>query len=115
MHKWGLVPSANCRCGAEEQTADHILAFCPLYLPSKWDTWFGGTWWWHCGLALNNRTLHLITRSAQTEKKNHVVYFFRAVTIIWLRILQILFEESRNKNYFTCMFSTFKAFIAKKM
>jgi len=25
MHKWELVPSANCRCGAEEQTADNIL------------------------------------------------------------------------------------------
>jgi len=33
MHKWGLVPSANYRCGAEEQTADHILASCPLYHP----------------------------------------------------------------------------------
>jgi len=33
MHKWGLVPSANCRCGAEEQTADHILACCLLYHP----------------------------------------------------------------------------------
>jgi len=35
MHKWGLVPSANCRCGAEEQTADHILASCSLYHPSN--------------------------------------------------------------------------------
>jgi len=34
MHKWGLVPSVNCRCGAEEQTADHILVSCPLYHPS---------------------------------------------------------------------------------
>jgi len=25
--------AANCSCGAEEQTADHILAFCPLYYP----------------------------------------------------------------------------------
>jgi len=34
MHKWGLVPSANCRCGAKEQTADHmILASYPLYHP----------------------------------------------------------------------------------
>jgi len=31
MHKWGLVPLANCRCGAEEQTAYYILASCPLY------------------------------------------------------------------------------------
>jgi len=32
MHKWGLVPSANCSCGTE-QTADHMLASCPLYQP----------------------------------------------------------------------------------
>jgi len=35
MHKWGLVPSANCSCGAEEQTTDHILASSPIPL-SKW-------------------------------------------------------------------------------
>jgi len=29
----GLVPSANCRCGAEEQTVYHILASCTLYHP----------------------------------------------------------------------------------
>jgi len=34
MHKWDLVPSANCRGVAEEQTADNILASCPmLYHP----------------------------------------------------------------------------------
>jgi len=33
MHKWGLMPSANCKCGAEQQTADHILASYPLYHP----------------------------------------------------------------------------------
>jgi len=31
MHKWGLVPSVNYKCGAEEQTDDHILASCYLY------------------------------------------------------------------------------------
>jgi len=35
MHKWGLVLSANCSCGAEEQTADYIPASCPLVPPSK--------------------------------------------------------------------------------
>jgi len=40
-----------------------------LVPPSKWDTWFGGSRWWRCGLASDNRTLHLITRSAQTKKK----------------------------------------------
>jgi len=33
------------------------------------DTWFGGARWWHCGLASSNRTLHLMTKSAQTKKK----------------------------------------------
>ena len=32
MHKWGMAPSAACECGAEEQTADHIITSCPLYL-----------------------------------------------------------------------------------
>ena len=31
MHKWGLAPSANCECGASEQTADHVLIAC-LYI-----------------------------------------------------------------------------------
>jgi len=33
MHKWGLILSANCRSGAEKQTASHIPASCPLYHP----------------------------------------------------------------------------------
>jgi len=32
MRKWGLVPSANCKCRAEEQTANHT-ASCLLYHP----------------------------------------------------------------------------------
>ena len=31
MHKWGLVLSPNCECGASEQTADHVLTACPIY------------------------------------------------------------------------------------
>ena len=31
MHKWGLVPSPNCKCGISEQTADHVLTAC-LYI-----------------------------------------------------------------------------------
>ena len=31
MHKWGLVPSPNCECGASEQTADHVLTACPIH------------------------------------------------------------------------------------
>ena len=26
MHKWELVPSYNCECGAHEQTADPIIS-----------------------------------------------------------------------------------------
>ena len=28
MHKWDLAPSANCECGASEQTADQVLITC---------------------------------------------------------------------------------------
>ena len=31
MHKWGLAPSPNCKCGASEQTADHVLTTCPIH------------------------------------------------------------------------------------
>ena len=31
IHKWGLAPSPNCECGAE-QTADHLLTACPIYI-----------------------------------------------------------------------------------
>ena len=31
MHKWGLAPSLNCKCGALEQTADHVLTTCSIH------------------------------------------------------------------------------------
>ena len=31
MHKWGLAPSPNCKRGASEQTADHVLTACPIH------------------------------------------------------------------------------------
>ena len=31
MHKWGLTLSPNCKCGASEQTADHVLTACPIH------------------------------------------------------------------------------------
>ena len=31
MHKWGLAPLPNCKCGAFEQTADHVLTACPIH------------------------------------------------------------------------------------
>ena len=33
LHYWRMVPSAACDCGAENQTAEHILAHCPLFSP----------------------------------------------------------------------------------
>ena len=31
MYKWGLAPSPNCKCGATEQTADHVISSCLIY------------------------------------------------------------------------------------
>ena len=31
MHKWGMASMASCECGAEEQTADHIIISCPIF------------------------------------------------------------------------------------
>ena len=38
MHKWGLVPLPNCKCGAFEQTADHVLTACPSTSGTTWST-----------------------------------------------------------------------------
>ena len=31
MHKCGIAPSPNCKCGAFKQTADHVLTACPIH------------------------------------------------------------------------------------
>ena len=31
MYKWGLAPSPNCKCGATEQTANHIISLCLIH------------------------------------------------------------------------------------
>ena len=31
MHKWGLAPTSNCKCGTVEQTAEHIILTCPIH------------------------------------------------------------------------------------
>ena len=31
MHKWGLVLSPNCECGASEQIVDHVLTAFPIH------------------------------------------------------------------------------------
>ena len=33
LRNWGMVPSAACDCGAENQTAELILSHCPLFSP----------------------------------------------------------------------------------
>jgi len=33
LYSTSAVPSENCRCRAEEQMTDHILASCHLYHP----------------------------------------------------------------------------------
>ena len=31
MHKWGLALTLNCKCGAAEQAAEHIILTCPIH------------------------------------------------------------------------------------
>ena len=33
LYKRGMVSSAACECGAEEQTVDHVVLQCPIYRP----------------------------------------------------------------------------------
>jgi len=28
-----MIPSSACECGAEEQTADHVVLQCPIHQP----------------------------------------------------------------------------------
>jgi len=36
LYKWGMVSSAACECGAEEQTVDHAVLWCPIHrLPNE--------------------------------------------------------------------------------
>ena len=35
LHNWGMVPPAACDRGAENQTAEHILAHCPMFYPTS--------------------------------------------------------------------------------
>jgi len=36
---------------------------------SKWDTWFGGSRWWHCELAWNNSTQHLMIQHRPKQEE----------------------------------------------
>ena len=29
-HKWGMASTAACKCGAKEQTAEHVITSCPI-------------------------------------------------------------------------------------
>jgi len=31
LYKWGMVSSAACECGAEEQTVGHVVLECPVH------------------------------------------------------------------------------------
>ena len=33
LHKWDITPSGSCKCGAEEQTVDHVVLQCPIHRP----------------------------------------------------------------------------------
>ena len=33
LYKWSMASSAACDCGAEEQTVDHVVLYCPIHRP----------------------------------------------------------------------------------
>jgi len=33
LHKWSIIPSAVCECGAEEHFDDHSVLQCPIHRP----------------------------------------------------------------------------------
>ena len=42
MYKWGLAPSPNCKCGATNQTADHVISTCPIHRSTSRGGWSDG-------------------------------------------------------------------------
>jgi len=76
MRKWGFVPSANCSCRAEEQTADHILASCLLYHPPNGTLGFAALVDdivdWHKTTALSSDDI----KSAQTKMTSLEIDFY---------------------------------------
>jgi len=52
----GALGELQMRSRANGRSHTSFLSPVP---PSKWDTWLGGSRWWHCGLASNNSTQHL--------------------------------------------------------
>ena len=36
MHEWGMALTASCECGAEKETANHIITSCPTYRHPNW-------------------------------------------------------------------------------
>jgi len=46
----------------------HSILLSPVP-PSKWVTWFGGSRWWHCGLAQKIYTELVMTRRLKRRRK----------------------------------------------
>jgi len=68
MHGLGVLGQLQIRCrGANGRSHTSLLS--PVLSSNGWNTWFGGSRWWHCGLAQKNCSQHLMRRSAQTKKK----------------------------------------------
>ena len=46
LHKWGMALSADCECGAEEQTVDHVdvVLHCPIHRPPYMECMAGQFW-----------------------------------------------------------------------
>ena len=45
LHKWSMAPSAACECGAEEQTIDHVILYCPIHQSITRTAWPEGSGW----------------------------------------------------------------------
>jgi len=99
LHKWGLVPSVNCSFGAEEQTADHMLASCPLYHPPNGTLGLAALdddsvdWLQTTALAPDN------TKSAQTKKEDGNFFMtMKTAAILNLKIIWKNVKRIRIQN-----------------
>jgi len=92
----GALGELQMRCrGANGRSHTSFLSPVP---PSKWGTWFGGSRWWLCGLASNNRTLHLMNQLTQTKKEDQTIYLLCKITAVFSKLTWAELEKCRSRE-----------------
>ena len=84
MHKWGLAPTSNCKCGAAEQTTEHIILTCPVHRGTHSNTWTDGFGCRHTMLAEYHHCQHLISKQWIIQQFNNIAVSMLFLTWMWI-------------------------------